>query len=70
MEHKAIIKVSPEQVKELAKRFNAQVPNVRHALAYRRNSKLCQRIREVALTMEGAKEVIVLDAKQYKELVK
>lgn len=68
MEHRTIIKASSKQVRELADHFKAQVPNVRHALAYRRNSKLCKLIRAKALTMEGVKEIVVLDAEQYKEL--
>ncbi len=70
MIEKRNIKVSPQQLQELMKKFNVKMTFVRCALRYERNSERAKKIRTTALKMEGVKEVVILDAKEYKSLVK
>lgn len=70
MNEKRAIRVSTEQFAELMTKFNVKKSFVDYALRYERNSERAKKIRATALKMKGVKEVVILDAEQYKELVK
>ncbi len=70
MNEKKAIKVSPQQYQELMVKFGVAKATISYALRYERNSEQAKKIRATALKMEGVKEVVILDAKEYKSLVK
>ncbi len=70
MNKKRVIRVSPSQLQELMAKFDVKRAFVHYCLRYERNSERAKKIRATALQMEGVKEVVILDAKEYKSLVK
>ncbi len=70
MNEKKAIKVSREQYRQLMTKFGVAKATISYALRYERNSEQAKKIRATALQMEGVQEVVIVDAKQYKELVK
>ncbi len=70
MNEKRAIKVSREQFQELMSKFGVSKTFVSYVLRYERNSQQAKKIRATARKMEGAKEIVILDVKEYKSLVK